>query len=645
MAAALCPEAGWWEEVLEGRAPDVAARDHLETCPRCQQALERLTAADPSWRDAAWRLELQARPVALRRTIDQLKAAPDVGGETAGLDTLPGTGVAFLRPSCDPLHLGRLGPYEVLEVVGRGGMGVVLKALDVNLRRVVAIKVLVPPWANHCAARARFEREARATAAVRHEHVVAVHAVDQADGSPYLVMEYVPGLSLQQRLERAEPLDIEEIVRIGMETAIGLAAAHGQGLIHRDVKPANILLEAPSGRVKLSDFGLARTLDDVSLTQSGVIAGTPLYMSPEQANGTGLDHRADLFSLGSVLYTLCTGTPPFSAPTTVAVLKRVCEAAPRPIREVNRKVPCWLVDIIARLHAKDPANRFASANELARLLGSGLEHVRSPRTVLPPAVPRAAARRSRKWLVLVPVLVGVAIMPLLLCAGVVYSLLNLVPVANGPDGQADKKAAEVPGLQEMAADDATFKEIVLKLDNDDVFSRMDATRRLTTIKPNEQRGDVAQKLAKLTGAEDPFTRQGAVRALGVWATAKEVPALINTLDHSDVFTRREALKVVGRFRDERSLAPVMRGFRDFHTRAEATTALRALGDMAEKDVLALMKEDDVFLKQAAIKVLKDIGTNASVPALEAAVATNNIHLRGPAREALTAIAARARSEA
>ncbi len=117
-----------------------------------------------------------------------------------------------------------------------------------TLRRSVAIKVLAPPWSNHGAARARFEREARATAAVRHEHVLAIHAVDQADGLPYLVMEYVPGVSLQQHLERAAPLELEEIVRIGMETAAGLAAAHAQGLIHRDVKPANILLEGLAAR-------------------------------------------------------------------------------------------------------------------------------------------------------------------------------------------------------------------------------------------------------------------------------------------------------------------------------------------------------------------------------------------------------------
>src|SRR5207249_4714034 len=133
-------------------------------------------------------------------------------------------------------------------------------------------------------------------------------------------MDYVPGESLQQRLDRAGPLALEEILHIALQTAAGLAAAHEQGLIHRDVKPANILLDSVD-HVKLTDFGLARAVDDASLTQTGVIAGTPQYMAPEQARGTTLDHRADLFSLGSVLYAMCTGRPPFRAPTTLAVIK------------------------------------------------------------------------------------------------------------------------------------------------------------------------------------------------------------------------------------------------------------------------------------------------------------------------------------
>jgi hypothetical protein len=180
-----------------------------------------------------------------------------------------------------------------------------------------------------------------------------------------------------------------------------LAAAHRQGLVHRDIKPANILLENGVERVKLTDFGLARPVDDASLTQSGVIAGTPLYMSPEQAAGEPIDHRSDLFSLGSVLYALSTGQPPFRAGGTHAVLKRVIEDTPRPIQEVNQEIPAWLCDLIARLHAKKPADRFQSAREVAELLGQHLAHLQQPG---PLAMPRAVEKlpvpepaKKRRW--------------------------------------------------------------------------------------------------------------------------------------------------------------------------------------------------------------------------------------------------------
>src|SRR5438270_9475217 len=231
----------------------------------------------------------------------------------------------FLEPPQKAGALGRLGHYEVLEVVGRGGMGIVLKAFDAALHRVVAIKVMAPQLATSASARKRFMREAQAAAAVRDEHVIDIHAVEQGNGRPYLVMEYVNGLSLQERLDRSGPLELSEVLRIGMQTATGLAKAHAQGLIHRDVKPANILLVNGVQRVKLTDFGLARAVDDASLTQSGVVAGTPEYMAPEQARGEAVDHRADLFSLGSVLYAMCTGRPPFRASGSLAILKRVSE--------------------------------------------------------------------------------------------------------------------------------------------------------------------------------------------------------------------------------------------------------------------------------------------------------------------------------
>jgi serine/threonine protein kinase len=293
----------------------------------------------------------------------------------------------FLEPPTRPGQIGRLGQYDVLAVVGRGGMGVVLKGLDTALNRLVAIKVLASQWASSGAARQRFAREAKATAAVRHDHVIAIHHIDEVKGLPYLVMEYIHGTSLQERLNRTGPMQLVDTLRIGMQIAAGLEAAHDQGLIHRDVKPSNILLENGVERVKLSDFGLARAVDDASLTQSGVIAGTPLYMAPEQALGLPLDHRADLFSLGSVLYTLCTGRPPFRAPTTVAVLKRVCEDEPRPIREINPAVPQWLVQIIARLHAKHPVDRLQSAGELKRMLEQYLAHLQRPGAPEPAPLP------------------------------------------------------------------------------------------------------------------------------------------------------------------------------------------------------------------------------------------------------------------
>jgi len=303
--------------------------------------------------------------------------------EAAGVAALGGldnvaADLSFLAPSSEPGSLGRLDHYEVLEVVGRGGMGVVLRARDTKLLRVVALKVLATPLAASGTARQRFVREARAAAAVRNDHIVAIHAVSDDGPAPYLVMEFIDGCNLESLVRRGGPLEVKAVLRIGIQVANGLAAAHKQGLIHRDIKPANILLENGVQRVKLSDFGLARAVDDASLTQSGLIAGTPLYMSPEQAAGEAIDARSDLFSLGSVLYELCTGRPAFRAATTVAVIRRVCDDTPRPIREVNPDIPEALCQVIEQLHAKKPADRFASATEVADRLAQLLADLQRP---------------------------------------------------------------------------------------------------------------------------------------------------------------------------------------------------------------------------------------------------------------------------
>jgi serine/threonine protein kinase len=318
-------------------------------------------------------------------------------------DDLAAPDLSFLTPASRPGSLGRLDHYEILEIVGSGAFGIVLKAHDDKLHRVVAIKALRPSLAVAAAARQSFIGEAQAAAAVSHDNIVAIHAVEEADPVPYLVMEFIDGVSLEQRLEREGPLKLTEVLRIGLQTAQGLAAAHRQGLVHRDVKPGNILLQNGVERVKITDFGLARAVDDGCPQHADMIAGTPSYMSPEQAHGANVDQRSDLFSLGSVLYAMCTGHSPFRADTTLDVIRRVCADSPRPLREENDKTPAWLAAIIDRLLAKDPRDRFQSAAEVAALLEHHLKSVQlgetpEPSTISPPplASKTADARGSRR---------------------------------------------------------------------------------------------------------------------------------------------------------------------------------------------------------------------------------------------------------
>ena len=306
------------------------------------------------------------------------------------------TRLSFLEPSEKPGSLGRLAHYEVLEVLGNGGFGTVVKAFDEKLHRFVAIKLMSPLLAATSAPRKRFVREARSAAAVRHENVIAIYAVEDQP-IPYLVMEYIAGRTLQQKLDATGPLELPDVLRIGRQIAAGLAAAHAMGLIHRDIKPGNILLEDGVEQVKITDFGLARAADDASITQSGFIAGTPMYMAPEQALGETIDQRADLFSLGSVLYTMCSGRPPFRAANTMAVLKRVVEDTPRPIREIIPEVPEWLCELISKLHAKNPADRITSAQDVADLLARRLAELQGPGSI--PAVrgcPEAGGGERRR---------------------------------------------------------------------------------------------------------------------------------------------------------------------------------------------------------------------------------------------------------
>jgi tetratricopeptide (TPR) repeat protein len=381
---------------------------------------------------------------------------------------VPDKGLPFLQPATRPGSLGRLGHFEVLEVLGKGGFGIVLKALDDKLQRVVAIKVLGPLFAGNATARSRFVREARAAARVRSKHVVSTYEVEEQP-IPYLVMEYVAGKTLQDHIDQQGTFAPRDVIRIGAEIAEGLAAAHQQGLIHRDIKPANILLAAcglaPNARpqaasviVKIADFGLARAADDASLTQSGVIAGTPMFMSPEQARGEALDHRSDLFSLGSVLYTMCAGQPPFRASKTLGILKRVCDDAPQPIRQVNAAVPQALVAVVNKLLAKDPAGRFQSAEAVADALRKHLDDL----PLSPPGdlAGRATTDHSRRYKARprrLALVLGLAVACALLVAvgGVLLFLLPPRPTVQGGPGANPSTGIEQPPVAENdAAKDA-----------------------------------------------------------------------------------------------------------------------------------------------------------------------------------------------
>lgn len=370
-----CPQTEELRQLIDGTLSEERQHEctqHMDRCECCQAKLEEI-ATDGSNLSKVVEGIATARPDknsaywpavhALENSLEQTYV-PRVTTRSREIS------LQFLQPASDPAYLGRLAQFDIMRVLGRGGMGLVLEAFDSRLQRNVAIKVLDPDLAGDEISRQRFCREARAAASITHENVVAVHQVERSgdEGLPYLVMQLVSGESLEQRLDREKQLPLREIVRIAMQAAHGLTAAHAQGMIHRDVKPGNILLEPPDARVKLTDFGLAHVADDVKLTRTGFVTGTPLYMSPEQALGVASDHRSDLFSLGAVMYEMCAGQPPFTGNSALGILKQISETKQRPIRELNPAIPDWFAETIDSLLAKKPEDRIQTSAQLAELL-------------------------------------------------------------------------------------------------------------------------------------------------------------------------------------------------------------------------------------------------------------------------------------
>jgi serine/threonine protein kinase len=373
---------------------DIVVIGHVEHCVHCQSRLYDLAATSRDWNAAKASLSSFDSLEYSREEKRYLAHAENPGETRDEKSWMEEFTRQWLQPPRHPELLGRIGRFDVERWIGSGGMGVVYKAFDTELNRPVAIKILAPYLAGIGAARQRFGREARAAAAIVHEHVVAIHNVESNSESPYLVMQYVAGESLQQRLDRTGALELCELLRIAKQTAAGLVAAHAQGLVHRDVKPSNILLEEGIERALLTDFGLARAADDASLTHTGYHPGTPEFMSPEQARGETVDVRSDLFSLGSVMYAMCTGRSPFRAESSYGVLRKITDAEPIAIRELNPSIPEWLALLVQKLHAKQPADRWNTASEVHDLLEGCLAHVQNPTSVELPQTLQPSPRRG-----------------------------------------------------------------------------------------------------------------------------------------------------------------------------------------------------------------------------------------------------------
>src|SRR6185503_5698500 len=275
--------------------------------------------------------------------------------------------------------------YELDSEIGRGGMGVVYRARDKRLKRHVAIKVLPPELAFQSAIRTRFLREAETAAQLSHPNIVPIYTVDEAEGLVFFVMAYVSGDNLAKRLHDKGVLAVDDVRRITREVADALAYAHERGVVHRDIKPDNILLDANSNRAMVTDFGIARAVSDIDsgrLTATGMAIGTPAYMSPEQAAGDRqIDGRSDLYSLGVVAYQMLVGEPPFIANSTPAMLVKHISERPTPVSQRRSDVPQDLARAVMMSLEKDPAQRFPSAGALVTALDSG--HVPEMRAVVP----------------------------------------------------------------------------------------------------------------------------------------------------------------------------------------------------------------------------------------------------------------------
>lgn len=421
MVSVSCPSNEELQEWSSGLLADPACSSvgsHVQQCPRCVKRLDELSASDGFVADLqrAAQQPKEPPPDLLERRgllgdlpllLETVGGACDPTQATRLLSqSLNDITRRLLSPALRADDLGTLNEYRVQNVIGRGGMGLVLLAQDDRAGRPVAIKIMRPELAVNPGLKQRFEREAKTLAAVRSDHVVMIHHVGEAATPagplPYFVMEFLRGESLEGRLARG-PLPVDEAIRLGRQIALGLAAIHSARLIHRDIKPGNIWLEDRTDgvRVRLLDFGLAWSAAlEPALTGQGLLIGTPAYMSPEQAAGQrDLDHRSDLFSLGTVLYEMLTGQIPFRGETNQSILTAIAQVRPLAPAVLRQDIPESLSELVIKLIRKHPEERPQSAADVVRHLDEIAAELNptgpvEASAVPVPRVPRLSRRRS-----------------------------------------------------------------------------------------------------------------------------------------------------------------------------------------------------------------------------------------------------------
>lgn len=394
------------------------------TCPSCGSSIPAGAAFCPSCR----------HPLSGGGVATGALTPPDVGVPAASLprDALAARLQAALGDA-----------YTVERELGAGGFAVVYLVRDVSLKRPLAVKVLSPDLITSKTVLERFRREAETVAQLSHPHIVPLHFIGQKDDMLYLAMECVEGYSLADRIEKDRKLPVDEASRILREVASALDYAHKRGIIHRDIKPHNILIQGETGRALVTDFGIARTAESSSLTASGMLVGTPAYLSPEQVTGAPSDHRADIYALGVMAYEMVTGVPPFSGPTPTAVLMMRLQGPPPSIVKSNPEVPQPFEDVIMGCLAQDPAERFQTAGEVVRALGGATPVSAGHPTAEIVIKMRRAKRRWTLWAV-----AGGAVAVVAAVAGVVLSRDDALVLPAAPPGMV-----VVPSGEYLIGDD------------------------------------------------------------------------------------------------------------------------------------------------------------------------------------------------